>query len=47
MSTLEDDADHHWEGARQTVDGYFGKTGERPLLSRIDYAARIAVKGSR
>jgi hypothetical protein len=34
----------HWEGARRAADEYFEATGERPLLNRIDYAARIAVK---
>jgi O-methyltransferase len=34
----------HWEGARRAVDEYFADAGRRPLLSRIDYTARIAVK---
>jgi len=34
----------HWEGARRAVDEYFDKVGEQLLLSRLDYAARIAVK---
>jgi O-methyltransferase len=35
----------HWEGARRAVDEYFAGPGvERPLLNRIDYTARIAVK---
>jgi hypothetical protein len=35
----------HWEGARKAVDEYFSQ-GEhpRPLLHRIDYTCRIAVK---
>jgi O-methyltransferase len=35
----------HWEGCRQAVDEYFssGKAAP-PLLNRIDYTARIAVK---
>lgn len=34
----------HWQGAQQAVDQYFS-TGHPPLLlTRIDYAARIAVK---
>ena len=34
----------HWEGARRAVDEYFAATGALPLLNRIDYTARIAVK---
>ena len=34
----------HWEGARRAVDEYFEARGERPLLSRVDYTCRIAVK---
>jgi O-methyltransferase len=34
----------HWEGARRAVDEYFDRRGERLLLNRIDYTARIAVK---
>jgi hypothetical protein len=32
----------HWRGAREAVDEYFGGSG--PLLNRIDYTGRIAVK---
>lgn len=32
----------HWDGARRAVDEYFGEQG--PLLHRIDYTARAAVK---
>lgn len=32
----------HWDGARRAVEEYFGERA--PLLSRIDYTARIAVK---
>ena len=32
----------HWEGARKAVDEYFGD--RMPLLHRIDYTGRIAVK---
>lgn len=35
----------HWEGARRAVDEYFGKSGPSILLNRIDYSARIGVKG--
>ena len=34
----------HWEGARRAFDEYVAATGERLLLNRIDYAARIAVR---
>ena len=35
----------HWEGARRAVDEYFETHGPVPLLNRIDYSGRIAVKG--
>lgn len=34
----------HWEGCRQAVDEYFADHVAPPLLNRIDYAGRIAVK---
>jgi O-methyltransferase len=34
----------HWRGARQAVDEYFAAHPPAPLLHRIDYTARIAVK---
>jgi hypothetical protein len=34
----------HWEGARRAVDEYFAGEHAPLLMSRIDYAARIAVK---
>ena len=34
----------HWEGARQAVDEYFAKQKIRPLFSRMDYSARMAIK---
>ncbi|WP_434416116.1 TylF/MycF/NovP-related O-methyltransferase [Nannocystis pusilla] len=34
----------HWRGAREAVDGYFAEHGGAPLLHRIDYTGRIAVK---
>ncbi len=34
----------HWEGARRAVDEYFAANPPAPLLARIDYTARIAVK---
>jgi O-methyltransferase len=35
----------HWEGATRATDEYFAAHGPLPLLNRVDYAARIAVKG--
>jgi O-methyltransferase len=34
----------HYEGARRAVDEYFEQLGERPLLTRVDYTARVAVR---
>ena len=35
----------HWQGCRRAVDEYFAdRPAQRPLLNRIDYTARIAVK---
>jgi O-methyltransferase len=34
----------HYEGARRAVDEYFGERDRAPLLSRIDYTGRMAVK---
>ena len=34
----------HWQGARQAVDQYFERTGKKPLLQRIDYSGRLAIK---
>jgi O-methyltransferase len=34
----------HWEGARRAVDEYFDQHPPRPLLGRIDYTGRMAVK---
>jgi O-methyltransferase len=34
----------HWNGARRAVDDYFEQMRPAPLLHRIDYAARLAVK---
>jgi hypothetical protein len=34
----------HWEGCRRAVDEYFAASPTPPLLHRIDYAARIAIK---
>jgi O-methyltransferase len=35
----------HYEGARRAVDEYFEEHGGRPLLTRVDYTGRVAVKG--
>ena len=34
----------HWEGARRAVDEYFAAHPPAPLLHRVDYTARMAVK---
>jgi hypothetical protein len=34
----------HWDGARKAVDEYFAEHAPAPLLNRIDYTGRIAVK---
>ena len=34
----------HWQGAQRAVDEYFGTEHPPLFLSRIDYAARIAIK---
>ena len=34
----------HWQGCRQAVDEYFASDPARPLLARIDYTGRMAVK---
>ncbi len=34
----------HWQGARQAVDEFFGRQPLRPLLHRVDYTGRVAVK---
>jgi hypothetical protein len=34
----------HWEGAARAVDEYFAAHPPRPLLARIDYTCRMAVK---
>ena len=36
----------HYAGARRAVEEYFEELGSRPLLTRIDYTGRIAVKSS-
>jgi O-methyltransferase len=34
----------HWLGARKAVDEYFGGQPSAPLLSRMDYTGRLAIK---
>jgi O-methyltransferase len=34
----------HWDGARRAVDEYFADDPNAPLLSRVDYTCRLAVK---
>ncbi len=34
----------YWSGARKAVDDYFAALDDRPLLNRIDFTGRIAVK---
>ena len=34
----------HWQGARRAVDEYFAKASMKPLLTRMDYTGRMAVK---
>ena len=34
----------HWQGARRAVDEFFDGRADAPLLCRVDYTARIAVK---
>jgi hypothetical protein len=34
----------HWQGAQQATDEYFATLSLRPLLQRVDYTGRLAVK---
>ena len=34
----------HWEGARRAVDEFFASRPDAPLLVRVDYTGRVAVK---
>jgi O-methyltransferase len=36
----------HWAGARRAVDEYLATLSAPPMLVRIDYTARLAIKGS-
>jgi O-methyltransferase len=35
----------YWRGSRKATDEYFRTIGARPLLNRVDFTGRIAVKG--
>ena len=35
----------HWAGAREAVDEFFCGRADRPLLVRVDYTGRVAIKG--
>jgi O-methyltransferase len=35
----------HWQGARRAVDEYFAASGEPVFLHRVDYTARLVIKG--
>ena len=34
----------HWEGCRKAVDEYFAAQAKKPLLVRVDYTGRVAIK---
>ena len=34
----------HWEGCRKAVDEYFAMQTKKPLLVRVDYTGRVAIK---
>jgi O-methyltransferase len=34
----------HWHGARDAVDEYFSRGPAKPLLTRVDYSARMGLK---
>jgi hypothetical protein len=34
----------HWDGCRRAVDEYFSAASPAPLLARVDYTGRIAIK---
>ena len=36
----------HWHGAKEATDEYFQQNGFTPLLQRIDYTGRLAIKTS-
>ena len=35
----------HWQGCREAVDDYFRDRDDAPLLGRVDYTCRMAIKG--
>lgn len=34
----------HWQGARRAVDEYFAEIATPPLLNRLDYTGRVAIR---
>jgi hypothetical protein len=36
----------HWAGARKAVDDFFAGRPDAPMLARLDYTGRIAVKAA-
>ena len=34
----------HWDGCRKAVDEYFSTLKKKPLLIRLDYTGRLAIK---
>ena len=34
----------HWQGARRAVDEFFATCTPKPLLQRLDYTGRLAIK---
>ena len=34
----------HWDGCRKAVDEYFSTLKKKPLLIRLDYTGRVAIK---
>jgi O-methyltransferase len=36
----------HWQGARRAVDEYFAASAEPVFLHRVDYTARLVIKGA-
>jgi hypothetical protein len=34
----------HYRGARQAVDEYLSTLAQRPMLHRVDYSGRFAIK---
>jgi hypothetical protein len=36
----------HYEGARRDVDEYLSRLDKKPLLQRVDYSCRLAIKST-